>query len=111
MEISKDLLESRCSEIFLKTAADLTDTEIEKLASLAEGIAYDDVDQYSEKLSLLKESYFDVSEDDTVVLEAEEIVHDGTLVEATEEDAPVLSESMQRYAAVLGKVATASKQV
>jgi len=111
MEVSKDLLESRCSEVFLKTAADLTDTETEKLASLAEGIAYDDVDQYSEKLSLLKESYFDVSEDDTVVLEAEEIVHDGTLVEATEEDAPVLSESMQQYAAVLGKVAKASKQV
>ena len=31
--------------------------------------------------------------------------------EATEEDAPVLSESMQRYAAVLGKVANASKQL
>jgi len=111
MEVSKDLLESRCSEIFLKTSADLTDTETEKLASLAEGIVYDDVDQYSEKLSLLKESYFDASEDEPVVLEAEEIVHDGTLVEATEEDAPVLSESMQRYAAVLGKVASAAKQV
>ena len=59
----------------------------------------------------LRPARYFVSEDDTVVLEAEEIVHDGTLVEATEEDAPVLSESMQRYAAVLGKVATASKQV
>ena len=111
MQISKDLLESRCSEVFLKTSSDLTDTETEKLASLAEGIVYDDVDQYSEKLSILKESYFDGSEDEEVVLEAEEIEHDGTLVEATEEDAPVLSESMQRYAAVLGKVANASKQL
>ena len=111
MQISKDLLESRCSEVFLKVASTLTDTETEKLASLAEGIVYDDVDQYSEKLSILKESYFEGSEDEEVVLEAEEIEHDGTLVEATEEDAPVLSESMQRYAAVLGRVANAPKQL
>ena len=37
MEVSKELLESRCSEVFLQTSADLTDTETEKLASLAEG--------------------------------------------------------------------------
>lgn len=111
MEVSKELLESRCSEVFLQTSADLTDTETEKLASLAEGIVYDDVEQYGEKLSLLKDSYFDASEEEAPVLEAEEIEHDGTLVEATEEDAPVLSESMQRYADMLGKVAKAPKQL
>jgi hypothetical protein len=42
----------------MEQAHGLADTEMERLASLAEGIEFEDEDQYREKLSVLKESYF-----------------------------------------------------
>ena len=44
--------------ILLDVASDLADTEVEKFAGLAEGVAYENADDYAEKLSTLKESYF-----------------------------------------------------
>ena len=32
--------------------------EIEKFASLAEGLEFDSIDQYAEKLNVIKENYF-----------------------------------------------------
>jgi hypothetical protein len=42
----------------MEISGGLTDTEVEKLAQLAEGIEFSNVQQYSEKVKLLKESYF-----------------------------------------------------
>ncbi len=68
-------------EIFEDVGAKLTDTEQEKLVSLAEGIDYTDVDDYRQKVVTLAESYFtstktvtskrDPFEDDLNVLEEE----------------------------------------
>lgn len=52
------LLEQQCGIAFLEATDGLTDVQIEKLASLAEGLQYDSLDQYVEKLNILKESYF-----------------------------------------------------
>ena len=64
IELKKELLENTCAGIFTEVSAGLVDTEVEKLRSLAEGIEYDDADQYKEKLNVLKESYFDKSNPD-----------------------------------------------
>ena len=37
---------------------DLVDTDVEKLRSLAEGIDFDNAEQFAEKLAVLKEGYF-----------------------------------------------------
>ena len=89
---------------------DLTDTETEKLTRSRRTSSMMMLNSTREVVSS-QDSYFDASDEEAPVLEAEEIEHDGTLVEATEEDAPVLSESMQRYADMLGKVANAPKQL
>jgi hypothetical protein len=47
-----------CAEAFMQQTAGLAETQIEKLASLAEGIEFENVDQYAQKIALLKESYF-----------------------------------------------------
>lgn len=47
-----------CAEAFMEQAAGLADTQVEKLAKLAEGIEFENVDQYSQKVALLRESYF-----------------------------------------------------
>ena len=58
MEIRAEVTESECKTAFGEVSQGLLETEIEKLASLAEGLEFDTVDQYREKLELLKKSYF-----------------------------------------------------
>ena len=47
-----------CAESFMQQAQGLADTQVEKLAKLAEGIEFENVDQYTQKIALLRESYF-----------------------------------------------------
>jgi hypothetical protein len=47
-----------CAEAFMQQAQGLADTQVEKLAKLAEGIEFESPEQYSQKVALLRESYF-----------------------------------------------------
>lgn len=47
-----------CAEAFMEKSAGLADTQVEKLAKLAEGIEFETPEQYAEKVALLRESYF-----------------------------------------------------
>jgi len=58
IELHKEILALRCGEVFAEEADGLTDTEVEKLASLTEGIEFEDENQYREKVGVLRESYF-----------------------------------------------------
>jgi hypothetical protein len=49
---------AECTTALAEESSNLTDTEAEKLYKLAEGIDFEDVEQFKEKLSVLKESYF-----------------------------------------------------
>lgn len=57
IELNKQLLEYQCGIAFLENTDGLTDTQIEKLSSLAEGLEYETVEQYVDKLNILKETY------------------------------------------------------
>lgn len=59
MALTEEALVNECLSVFLEETNGLADTQIEKLASLSEGIDFDSVDQYREKLRILKESYSD----------------------------------------------------
>jgi hypothetical protein len=56
--LKNQLIAHQCAEVFVESAKGLADTEVEKFASLAEGIEFDSVEQYKEKLNVLRESYF-----------------------------------------------------
>jgi len=58
INLRRALLEQQCGIAFLEATDGLTDVQIEKLASLAEGLQYESLEQYVEKLNILKESYF-----------------------------------------------------
>ena len=58
IELTKENDGMKKEAILLDVASDLADTEVEKFAGLAEGVAYENADDYAEKLSTLKESYF-----------------------------------------------------
>lgn len=58
IQLKSQLIAHQCAEVFVEAAKGLADTEVEKFASLAEGIEFDSVEQYREKISVLRESYF-----------------------------------------------------
>jgi len=58
MALKNEITARLCAEAFINEAEGLADTQVERLASLAEGIEFSNVDQYRQKVALLKESYF-----------------------------------------------------
>lgn len=55
---AKQLKEYKKSDAIYSISEDLTEVEVEKLQKLAEGIEYEDDEQYMEKLQIIKENYF-----------------------------------------------------
>lgn len=58
IKLKKGLLESTAVNIFARETQGLAATQVEKLASLAEGLEYESPEQFRNKLQILKESYF-----------------------------------------------------
>jgi len=69
IDLNSEILHQRVGEIFHEESNGLTDVEVEKLASLSEGIEFEDENQYRDKISILKESYFS---DDPIMTEETE---------------------------------------
>jgi hypothetical protein len=87
IEARSALNDATAKDIFGTVSEDLTMTQVEKLASLAEGVVFEDVESYTEKLETLKEAYFPSDE------KKEEVIAEGkTEVKDSEE----MSESMKR---------------
>jgi len=58
MELKNQLLAHLCAESFIEISNGLADTEVEKLAKLSENLEFNSVEQYADKVKILKESYF-----------------------------------------------------
>ena len=97
IELRKNLLEQRCGEIFNEETYDLTDMESEKLQHLAEGIEYTDEGQFRDKISILKESYFN----ETPILTEEG--------ENTDQDIINMDGPMNNYMSEISRQSTANK--
>lgn len=84
---------------FATVSEELTDTQADKLGVLAESLSYDSIDEYTNKLVAIKESYFTESASSDKADEAEMLEEE---VESND-DAKVLDESIARYAKVLDR--------
>ena len=58
IELKKVTVEVEKDEIFSEVAEGLAQTQIEKLATLAEGVSFDNAGTYKRKLQIVKENYF-----------------------------------------------------
>lgn len=75
MAIKEEKQQLEIQKSFKEIAEGLTDTQTEKLATLAEGVTFETVEDYATKVSAIKDSYFTESvttpEDATELLEEE----------------------------------------
>jgi hypothetical protein len=85
---------NECLAVFLEESNGLADTEVEKLASLSENIDFDSVEQYKEKLQILKESY----------LNGESVASNSTVTDSEEPtSAGMINEDMSVYVNSISK--------
>jgi hypothetical protein len=85
----------------------LVDTDAEKFVSLAEGIEFEDAESYAEKLTIIKESYFDVDSQPDVKINVDD--GSGDDIEGLEEDNKVINENVAPQMA--GYAESISRQV
>ena len=78
---------------------DLSESQKEKMVSLSEGVDYKDTEDFSDKVSELKEAYFPSDE----VIAEETVVEEGT-GEFSNEEETVLNPEMTRYSSAISKL-------
>lgn len=93
MDLAEELLGFQRAIVFNDMCEGLVDTEVERFKTLAEGIEHADIEEYAEKLHIVKESYFNG-------VEGEEIADDNN------EGTPIVTESnsiMEGYANAIAR--------
>ncbi len=97
IELQKEIDDLKVKASIAEQADDLTLTQREKLSSLAEGIEYDDLEDFNKKLEVIKENYFaSKSESPDITQE-----NDEPLEEAEEKAA--VEPTMARYASAISR--------
>ena len=86
--------------VFANVSEGLSDVEVSKFASLAEGVDFESLDQYQEKLNILKGSYFN-----TVPTTNNMLVEETTNKQITQN----ISSSMNAYMSTLDRIAKQNK--
>ena len=98
MAITEELDQLKRGNVVSEASSDLTDTQKEKLSSLAEGVDYKDEADFAEKIAEIKEAYFKV---DGEKVEAETNVEEGENEFQVEETEKVIDPSMQQYSSAI----------
>lgn len=84
---------------FAEVSEGLTDTQADRLSVLAEGVSFDSIDEYKEKLSTIKENYF--KESVTSIADETEFLEE----QVEEDNAPVAQDpTVARYAESLSRL-------
>jgi hypothetical protein len=96
MEINEECEQLRCELLFREMAEGLTDTEIQKLRDLAESVEFESVEQFAEKISVLRENIENIGSTATESAEEE------TLEESYEEGSEA-SPLMEAYLKSMSK--------
>jgi hypothetical protein len=103
MEVTEELETLKRGNIVKSAGEDLTESQREKLESLAEGVDYKNEEDFAEKISEVKNAYFRV---DGESLEEETIVEEGTgtLTEESDSEEKVLDPNMNVYSPAISKL-------
>ena len=95
--LTKALNESAQNEILLNACAGLTEVQSEKLKSLAEGVDYSSIDEFENKINILRESYFNNNVRTNNVLDSNYVDTESNMLNES------LSGPMAVYVRTLGK--------
>jgi uncharacterized protein YaaR (DUF327 family) len=102
IELSQGLVKAQCEALYEAAAKDMTQSDESRFRGLVESLDFDGVEDFNDKLSTLKENFFDVEETQVTPL-VEEFA--SSEEEALDESIE-LTPSMEAYAKALSKSAS-----
>ena len=103
MELSEELDSLKRKDVVREACADLSESQIEKLESLANGIDFKTEEDFAEKVSEIKEAYFSGSADKLIAEET--VVEEGTgLYEESQDSTKHVNPDMQKYLTAISKL-------
>ena len=100
MEIVEENDSLKRGNVIREACEDLTESQKEKMESLANGVDFKDIEDFSDKVNEIKEAYFP-AEGETI--SEDTIVEEGT-GEISEEKEPVLDPQIAQYSEALSKL-------
>ena len=98
VQLTKVLNESKQNEIVAELCEGLTSTQAAKLRSLSEGLEFNNVNEFAQKVNILRENYFTESVNSDNALDKAEVVTDGKGMISEELQGP-----MAAFVRTLGK--------
>jgi len=101
MEITEELDSLKRGNIVRQAGEDLTESQKEKLESLAEGVDFKDAEDFQEKISEIKEAYFPAEGSETIAEET--VVEEGTGEFSSDEETFTTPE-MKQYLTAINKL-------
>jgi hypothetical protein len=101
MAIVEELDTLKRGNVVSEASSDLTDTQKEKLSSLAEGVDFKDEADFAEKIAEIKEAYFKV---DGEKVEAETVIVEGANEFEVEQTEKHVDPTMQKYSSAITKL-------
>jgi len=101
MDVTEELDTLKRANVIREACEDLSESQKEKLVSLAEGVDFKTEEDFAEKVSEVKNAYFPV---DGEKLVEDTVVEEGTGVISEESDEPRLAPEIATYANALSKL-------
>ena len=101
MDVTEELDTLKRANVIREACEDLSESQKEKLVSLAEGVDFKTEEDFAEKVSEVKNAYFPVDGDKLV---EDTVVEEGTGVISEESDEPRLAPEIATYANALSKL-------
>ena len=99
VEVQSELTKIKKENVLSSLTKDLTETQKEKVAELAENVVAEDAEDYETKVEVLKENYFPTEEKKVALVEDIE-THSN---EEEGDERPVLKEGMEHYMSAISR--------
>lgn len=103
VELSKELNEHKKIEAIYAVCEGLTQTQVEKIAALAEGVEFTTEDEFAQKLEVIKESYFPANSGIKVADKQEFLDESVVLDEEEDKQTKIADPEMSIYAQTISK--------
>ena len=99
VEVQSELTKIKKEKVLSSLTKDLTETQKEKVAELAENVVAEDAEDYETKVEVLKENYFPTEEKKVALVEDIETQNN----EEEGDEQPVLKEGMEHYMSAISR--------
>ena len=99
VEVQSELTKIKKEKVLSSLTKDLTETQKEKVAELAENVVAEDAEDYENKVEVLKENYFPTEEKKVALVEDIETQNN----EEEGDEQPVLKEGMEHYMSAISR--------